>query len=228
MWKAWRRESQQRAPVDCLWRRLWAAQAAGIESQVLILVTHPSAPQATPIKSIRGRMIGFTQHSAIITPLHASVDGSWDFMNFFFPVFNRNDSFPQEWWHLCFVRLIDYKYPQPHTRGSVMHMQPRSFTQRATVHLCSLSNQVYLNKQSKTSNSQPAEFSNLILTFPPYKQIYMWKLTFVCRSAGFSEVCRGILTHSEGWSWAVLIYKSKNSTWRYNDVFKHLYVLYVW
>lgn len=139
MWKAWRRGSQQRAPVDCLRRRLWAAQAAGIESQVLILVTHPSAPQATPIKSICGRMIGFTQHSVIVTPLHASHDGSSDFVFFFCQYLTEKIRFPQEWWHLCFVRLIDSKCPQPRTRGSVMHMQPRSFTQPATVHLCSLS-----------------------------------------------------------------------------------------
>lgn len=135
MWKAWRRESQQRVTVDCFWRRLCAAQAAGIESQVLILVTHPSAPQAIPIKSTCGKMIGFTQHSVIITPLRTSDDVNrqrlcnnmrlYDFLQYL----TKMALFPKNEDIFCFVCLTDYNNPQPHTRGSVMHMQPRTFTQ---------------------------------------------------------------------------------------------------
>lgn len=177
MWKAWRKESQQRAPVDCLWRRLWAAQAAGIESQVLILVTHPSAPQATPIKSICGRMIGFTQHSVIITPLHASDDGSWDFMIFFFQYLTEMTLFPKnedicvlcDWFttNILSHTLVDQWCRC--SQGALPSLQQST---------CVACQSLYLNKQSKTSNSQPAVFKSNSYFSPPISRSFYVEIHF--------------------------------------------------
>lgn len=143
MWKAWRRESQQRAPVDLLVETSLGGSGAWDR------VSGANLSDASLCSTGDSNQIHMRKDDGLHTAQcdhHTSARVWWWELRLFFeicfPVFNKNDSFPP---------------PQPHTRGSAMHMQPRSFTQPATVHLCSLSITVTsTNRARLQTHSQPS------------------------------------------------------------------------